>query len=79
MQYQPGQRAQGHGSHPQEQNIARHEEFGIAPGAQHALGEDGIHGLENHDEGDGIHQAPGDDARFFGDLIIIDDGRAQRG
>ena len=78
MEHEARQHAQGNGGDPQEQDIPRHEEAGIPACPQHALGENGIHGLEHHDKADGVHELPGDFLGFRGHLVIIDDGAAHQ-
>lgn len=78
MEYHPRQIPQGDRSHPQEEDVAHHQKFGISPGPQHAFGENGVHGLENNDKADGVHQAPGDLLGLGRHLIIVDDGAPQQ-
>ena len=73
MEHEARQNAQRNGCNPQKQDIPRHEEAGVAPGAEHAFGEHGVHGLEDHDKADGVHELPGDFLGFRGHFIIIDD------
>ena len=61
----------------QKQDVAGHEEFGVTAGPEHALGEDGTHGLEDDDDQNGVHQLPGDGLGLGGDLVKVDDGSAQ--
>ena len=72
MEHEARQDAQGNGGHPQEEDISGHEEAGIAAGAQHALGKDEVHGLEDHNKADGVHELPGYGLCFRGNLIVVD-------
>ena len=78
MEHEPRQNAQGNGRHPQEQDVPRHEEAGVAARPEHALGEHRVHGLENDDEPNGVHQLPGDFLGFRRHLVIVDDGPPQQ-
>jgi len=78
MEYQPRQIPQRNGSDPKKENVTQHQEFRIPAGTKHAFGENGVHGLENNDDDNRIHQLKGDGFCLGGNFVVVDNGGAQK-